>query len=130
MPTIYKYNDYEYTDTAGEFTTEEVRQQLTQYFPELANATAKESTDDEGNAVIEFVKRAGTKGLADRTAVECPPMSDVELFKLEEQVRWARNGNRVVELDPNQVLSLIGEARYLRQILTEPEPGVRADGRD
>ena len=62
MATIYKYNDYEYRDESGEFTTEEVKQQLVQYFPELAQAKAEKSTDGEGNTVITFVKRAGTKG--------------------------------------------------------------------
>jgi len=64
MATVYKYQDYEYRDEAGEFTTEEVRKQLTQYFPELAQATAetKKVGDD---TVVTFVKRAGTKGSDD-----------------------------------------------------------------
>ncbi|MBN2389918.1 MAG: hypothetical protein JXR84_04300 [Anaerolineae bacterium] len=66
MATVYKYQDYEYRDEAGEFTTEEVRKQLTQYFPELAQATAetKKVGDD---TVVTFVKRAGTKGNDEQT---------------------------------------------------------------
>ena len=63
MATIYKYNDYEYRDESDEFTTEEVKQQLVQYFPELAQAKAESSKDGEGNTVVTFVKRAGTKGM-------------------------------------------------------------------
>lgn len=62
MATIYKYNDYEYQDEDGTLTADEVKQQLTQYFPELARATAETSTDAAGNTVVTFVKRAGTKG--------------------------------------------------------------------
>ncbi|HNT74358.1 MAG TPA: hypothetical protein PKH77_04970 [Anaerolineae bacterium] len=58
---IYKYNDYEYKDEAGEFTTEEVKRQLTQYFPEIANCTVEEKKSGE-DTVVTFVKRAGTKG--------------------------------------------------------------------
>lgn len=64
MATIYKYpgGNYEFTDEDDQLTIDEVREQLTQYFPELAQADADEATDDEGNRVVTFVKRAGTKG--------------------------------------------------------------------
>lgn len=133
MATIYKYNDYEYRDEAGEFTTTDVKTQLTQYFPELANAKAEESTDSEGNTVVTFVKRAGTKGKRPTTVAETrgdvPPLSDVELFKLEDAARCARNGKRTIELDPNQVLALIGEAWYLRALFGKPESARAADAR-
>jgi hypothetical protein len=61
---IYKYNDYEYKDEAGEFTTADVKQQLTQYFPEIANCVTEEKQQG-ADTVVTFVKRAGTKGQGD-----------------------------------------------------------------
>ncbi|MBD3309568.1 hypothetical protein GF348_24525 [candidate division KSB3 bacterium] len=71
MATLYKYphGDYEYLDEGDEFTTEQMKAHLAQYFPELANASVEESEDD-GVHVVTFVKRAGTKGaLASRANV-------------------------------------------------------------
>ncbi|MBN2003952.1 MAG: hypothetical protein JXA21_11410 [Anaerolineae bacterium] len=62
MATVYKYQDYTYRDEAGEFTAEDVKSQLRQYFPELANATAESKTLENGDTQVTFVKRAGTKG--------------------------------------------------------------------
>jgi PRTRC genetic system protein C len=124
MATIYRYNDYEYRDEDGAFTTDEVKKQLTQYYPELANAKAETSAEGE-DTVITFVKRAGTKGVASvtggasRTEDDVDPLPDVELFKLEYEVRAARNGGRRVEMDADTALSLIGEAWYLRTLLEE-----------
>jgi PRTRC genetic system protein C len=129
MATTYKYNDYEYVDADDEFTVDAVRKELVQYFPELANAKAEESEDDDGNKMVTFVKRASTKGAQQRhEAAEVPPMADVELFELEADVRGAKNMGQTIELDPEQVLSLIGEAWYLRRILGDPAelPDARA----
>jgi PRTRC genetic system protein C len=64
MATIYKYpaGNYEFRDDDDQFTTEQVQQQLTQYFPELANATTDEKELENGTREVTFVKRAGTKG--------------------------------------------------------------------
>lgn len=67
MATVYKYQDYEYRDEVGEFTAEEVKKQLTQYFPELAQATTDTKKVGE-DTVVTFVKRAGTKGCGDDAA--------------------------------------------------------------
>lgn len=62
MARIFKYGDQTWADPGAEFTTEDVKAQLTQFFPELARATAKERALPDGTTEIEFVKNAGTKG--------------------------------------------------------------------
>jgi PRTRC genetic system protein C len=132
MARIYRYEDYEYTDENEEFTTEDVKAQLQQYFPELANATAEEKELDSGDTEITFVKKAGTKGHLHHRRDEVPPMSDHELFTLEDEARCARNGGRTLEMSADTVLSLICESWYLRSILGDPQPTVagEAEGAD
>lgn len=114
MPvTTYKYGDYEYKDEAGELTTEEVKQQLTQYFPELAAATAEEKTDDDGNKVVTFVKRAGTKGLTQT-------LSDADLLKLRRLTSIAEKEKADgVSVPPEILLKLLDEVVYARQLFGE-----------
>lgn len=69
MATVYKYQDYTYRDETGEFTSEDVKSQLRQYFPELANATAETKKLENGDTQVTFVKRAGTKGDGEITLV-------------------------------------------------------------
>jgi PRTRC genetic system protein C len=111
MVTVYKYVDYEYKDEAGELSTEEVKQQLTQYFPELAAATAEEKTDADGNKVVTFVKRAGTKGLMQT-------LSDADLLKLRRMTVIAENDKAdAVAVPPEILLKLLDEVVYVRQLL-------------
>jgi PRTRC genetic system protein C len=130
MARIYKYEDYEYTDENEEFTTEDVKSQLQQYFPELANATAEEKALDNGDTEITFVKKAGTKGHLHKLEPDVPPMSDHELFTLEGEARCARNGGRALEMPADTVLSLICESWYLRSILGDPQPTVAGEADD
>lgn len=59
---VFKYGDQAWADPGPEFSTEDVKRQLTSFFPELANADVKERELDDGRLEITFVKRAGTKG--------------------------------------------------------------------
>jgi PRTRC genetic system protein C len=120
MARIYKYEDYEYVDEDEEFTAADVKAQLQQYFPELANATAEEKDLGNGDTEITFVKKAGTKGHVHQHEPTVPPMSDHELFVLEGEARSA--SGRMMQVSADDVLSLIGESWYLRSILGDPQP--------
>ena len=58
---VFVYDDREFPDPDPNMSHDEVRQSLTTFFPELANAetaTTKRGDDD----IIEFKRRVGTKG--------------------------------------------------------------------
>ncbi len=58
---VFVYDGREFPDPDPKMSVDEVRQSMTSFFPELANAESKPSKrgDDE---IIEFRKRVGTKG--------------------------------------------------------------------
>jgi len=62
MARIFKYGDQTYDDPGEEYTVEDVKRHLTTYFPELAQATIEEKTQDDGTVEVTFVKQAGKKG--------------------------------------------------------------------
>ena len=58
---IFVYDGREFPDTFPTMSPDEVRQNMTNFFPELANAeviTSKRGDDD----IVEFRRRTGTKG--------------------------------------------------------------------
>ncbi len=61
MPRVFVYDGREFPDPDAAMSVEEVRQSMTSFFPELANAETKESKRGEED-IIEFTKRVGTKG--------------------------------------------------------------------
>ena len=61
MARIFVYDGREFPDPDPNFKVEEVRQHMTNFFPELSNAETKESKRGE-DTIIEFKKRVGTKG--------------------------------------------------------------------
>jgi len=63
---VFKYDGKVYEDPAPDMTPEEIKKAWQPMFPELANATIEEETDDEGTLTVTFVKRAGTKGAHNR----------------------------------------------------------------
>jgi len=132
MATIRKDNDYEYRDDAGESAADRARRELMERFPELVNPVASEVKGaDVSNAAV-HPKSVGTAVAATRCPISIavngeviednPPMRDVDLLRLEEQVRFVRKRERVVELPVSTVLSLIGESWYLRLLLDCPAP--------
>ena len=68
MTRIFVVDGREFDDLDPNLKVDEVRQHMTVYFPELANAETKESkrpsptVAGETETVIEFKKRVGTKG--------------------------------------------------------------------
>ncbi len=61
MSRVFVYDGREFPDPDPNMSTDEVRQSMTSFFPELANAETKQSKRDEDD-IIEFQKRVGTKG--------------------------------------------------------------------
>lgn len=61
MARIFVYDGRDFPDPGTSRSVDEVKEMMTDFFPELANAEVKQSTR-EGNQVIEFVRRVGTKG--------------------------------------------------------------------
>lgn len=59
---VFVYGDHRFEDPGEEFSNEDMRRQLTQFFPELAQASVEEKELDDGTVEVRFVKRAGTKG--------------------------------------------------------------------
>lgn len=61
MARIFSYDGREFPDPDPKLSVEEVRQQLSQFFPELINADTRETRRGE-DTVHTFSKRIGTKG--------------------------------------------------------------------
>lgn len=60
---VFYYDGKKVADDPGpEFSNDEVKKHLAQYFPELAQATWDEKEQDDGTVEVTFAKRAGTKG--------------------------------------------------------------------
>lgn len=61
MTRVFVYDGREFPDPDPKLSNEEVRQSMTNFFPELANAESipsKRGDDD----IIEFKRRVGVKG--------------------------------------------------------------------
>ncbi len=58
---VFVYDGREFPDPDPKMSVDEVRQSMTNFFPELANAETKQSKRGD-NDIIEFNRRVGTKG--------------------------------------------------------------------
>jgi len=61
MARIFVYDGREFPDPDTNKSVEEVKQMMTDFFPELANAEVKEAARGE-DTLYEFVKKVGVKG--------------------------------------------------------------------
>jgi len=61
MARVFVYDGREFPDPDPNMSADEVRQSMTNFFPELANADTHESKRGEDD-IFEFRKRVGTKG--------------------------------------------------------------------
>lgn len=61
MARIFVYDSREFPDPDPNLSTDEVRQSMSNFFPELSNAETKQSKRGEDD-IIEFKKRVGVKG--------------------------------------------------------------------
>ncbi|MDD5411134.1 MAG: PRTRC system protein C [Methylobacter sp.] len=64
MARIFKYEGKEYPDPDPNMSIEDVKNHMTDFFPELANAEIVKSKGGvlDSDDVITFKKRVGTKG--------------------------------------------------------------------
>ena len=62
MARIFVYEGCEFPDHDPQLSVEEVRKQLGDFFPELANAETREEQRDEGR-VYTFTRRIGANGI-------------------------------------------------------------------
>ena len=61
MPRKFIYDNREHPDPDPDLTVDQVRDLMSSFFPELANATVQESQRGE-DTLYEFQRRMGTKG--------------------------------------------------------------------
>ncbi|MBA7470294.1 hypothetical protein ES707_05577 [subsurface metagenome] len=61
MARVFVYDGRDFPDPDPNMSVEEVRQSMTSFFPELANADTKQSKRGDDD-IVEFQKRVGTKG--------------------------------------------------------------------
>ena len=61
MARIFVYDDREFTDPGPDLTVQQVQQQLSAFYGEVANASVTE-TKRGADTVYTFQKRVGTKG--------------------------------------------------------------------
>ncbi len=83
MARIFSYDGREFPDPDARLTVDEVRQQLSQFFPELVNADTKETRRGE-DTVYTFSKRIGTKGQGQTvvTVLRHVPATHLRVFEL------------------------------------------------
>lgn len=61
---VFMYDGQEVAQDPGpEYSIDDVREALAQYFPELAQATHTSEDREDGTVAVTFAKRAGTKGM-------------------------------------------------------------------
>jgi PRTRC genetic system protein C len=58
---VFVYEGREFPDPDPSLSVEDVKSNMADYFPELANAEVKEATRGE-DTLYEFVKKVGVKG--------------------------------------------------------------------
>jgi len=61
MARVFVYDGREFPDPDPQMSVDEVRQSMTNFFPELANAESKQSKRGDDD-ILEFKRRVGTKG--------------------------------------------------------------------
>ena len=61
MARIFVYDGREFPDPDPNKTPDEIRQTMTDFFPEIANAEIKQAEQGE-DTLYELVKKVGTKG--------------------------------------------------------------------
>jgi len=70
MPRIFVYDCREFPDPDPTLSVEDIRKQLSDFFPELANAETREERRGEDETRYTFTRRIGTKGRPRPTVVE------------------------------------------------------------
>ena len=61
----FVYDGREFPDPGSSLSTEEVKQHMAAFFPELATAEIRKAKKDGETTVYEFIRKTGTKGIYD-----------------------------------------------------------------
>src|SRR3954471_6399361 len=62
MPRVFVYDGREFPDPDASLSVEDVRKQLSDFFPELTNAETREERRGDDDGRYTFARRIGTKG--------------------------------------------------------------------
>ena len=122
MARIFVYDGRRHPDPDPAATEEEIRSLMTQWYPDIANATIERETEGTDSLVI-FRRRVGNKGgyspaqLAERV-LETPPKS---LALIEEYGRLRSAGN-----DEDQTLRCMASGDLQEQLLELERYSARA----
>ena len=105
MARIFLYDGREFPDPDPNLSVEEVRQQLSVFFPELTNAETREERRGE-NTVYTFSKRIGTKGHSPAPAIvrvlRCVPPTHLRVFDLAAELLDAEGELDMAAAGPRQ----------------------------
>src|SRR4051794_38436679 len=63
MPRVFVYDGREFPDPDPGLSVEDVRKQLSDFFPELTNADTREERRGDDEVRYTFARRIGTKGV-------------------------------------------------------------------
>ena len=89
MTRIFVYDGREFPDPDPGLSVEDVRKQLSDFFPELTNAETREERRGDGEVRYTFTRRIGTKG-ADQakivTILRRIPAKQLAVFDLAAQL--------------------------------------------
>jgi PRTRC genetic system protein C len=116
----FVYDGREFPDPDPRLSVEDVRKQMTEFFPELANADTREEKRADGTVVYSFSKRIGTKGQPGRAARTADPIRQrcADVVRIIRRVPEKRL--RVFEL-AGQLLSPDGDLDCEAAADREPE---------
>jgi len=62
MARLFVYDQREFPDPDPNLSVEDIKQMMSDFFPELANAEVKEQQKEDGDTIYEFVRKVGVKG--------------------------------------------------------------------
>jgi PRTRC genetic system protein C len=120
MPRIFVYDGREFPDPDPALSVEDVRSQLSDFFPELTNAETREERRGDDEVRYTFARRIGTKG-ADRldvlTILRGVPERRLAVFDLAAELVDAQgeiDGDAAATRQPEINLAIVEAETYAR----------------
>jgi PRTRC genetic system protein C len=127
------YDGTEHPDPNTDFSPEQVKQMMANFFPELHNAEIKEIKRPNGDIAYEFLRRTGTKGswkAQIKTAedkdwvdnlIRLPTKAEADMYAFDLAMRWTAvlNWQTVESQDPANYRLENG------QLVGIPEPALK-----
>ena len=120
MPRIFVYDGREFPDPNSSLSVEDIRKQLSDFFPELTNAETREERRGDDEVRYTFARRIGTKG-ADRVDIVAilrqVPEKHLAVFDLAAELVDAEgelNAEEAVGRQPEVNLAIAEAESYAR----------------